>query len=594
MRKAGCVAVIILICTATLAFSSQVVTPTTTLSLEKGNNTSTSGSFQGQANGNAAPGNASKVSTRELLYDGASTGIYAHYMPWYGSSSHINVGYSTADPAQVERQVTDMISRGIQGVIIDWYGPNSAHADLSSTVMMKEAEKHQGFKFAIMEDSAAVRNATDKTRTLISDLVYAWQTYQQSSAYLKVDGRPVVFFFDVELLPIDWNEVRTQVPGNPIFVFQNSGSFSNEFADGGFAWVGSFSNVDDWGQAYLYDFYRTGLASPKLIVGSVKKGFNDTLAVWGEDRIINQNCGQTWLNTFAEIGRHFSASKQLDMVQLVTWNDYEEGTAIEMGIDNCVSVDVSVSGSRLTWNIAGEENTIHHYSVFISTDGENLMKVTDVPAGNRELDLASFDFATGAYTVYVKAVGQPSIRNKMSGPIGYTAGSLSGTEVDLKLAAAPATVSVARGGSASTSIVLTPTGDFKQAVTLNCLNLPAGVRCSFDRQTVTPGTTAVSVKLTISADHVSTARREGFRGSFAFYLPVMGLGMVILGADKLSRKQAAVGLSVLLAVIFVMAGCGTVTTPVEPQASTPGSYTFTIVGQASSFQRSTTATLTVQ
>ena len=56
----------------------------------------------------------------------------------------------------------------------------------------------------------------------------------------------------------------------------------------------------------------------------------------------------------------------------MTWNDYEEGTEIETGIDNCVSVSGSVSGTDLSWNIGGQENTIDHYSVFISQDGQNL------------------------------------------------------------------------------------------------------------------------------------------------------------------------------------------------------------------------------
>jgi len=34
----------------------------------------------------------------------------------------MSVGYASNDPAQVKRQVDDMLSRGIQGVIIDWYG----------------------------------------------------------------------------------------------------------------------------------------------------------------------------------------------------------------------------------------------------------------------------------------------------------------------------------------------------------------------------------------------------------------------------------------------------------------------------------------
>jgi ABC-type xylose transport system substrate-binding protein len=38
----------------------------------------------------------------------------------------MNVGYRSDDPAQVHRQIEDMISRGIDGVIIDWRGTGVA------------------------------------------------------------------------------------------------------------------------------------------------------------------------------------------------------------------------------------------------------------------------------------------------------------------------------------------------------------------------------------------------------------------------------------------------------------------------------------
>ena len=111
---------------------------TTTLSAETSDNTSV-GTFPQHDNGNVAAGNVSKLDTRSLLYPGATTRIYAHVMPWFctpGSAncncsttngltrcnSHILTGYNSNDAVQVKRQVDDMISRGIQGVIIPWYG----------------------------------------------------------------------------------------------------------------------------------------------------------------------------------------------------------------------------------------------------------------------------------------------------------------------------------------------------------------------------------------------------------------------------------------------------------------------------------------
>jgi hypothetical protein len=102
-----------------------VIKPTTTLFAQTSNNTSAASSFANQTDGNLAAGSISKVSTRSLLYPGSKTKIYAHLVLWFGESNHMNVGYSSTDPAQVKRQINDMISRGIDGVVMVWYGPKN-------------------------------------------------------------------------------------------------------------------------------------------------------------------------------------------------------------------------------------------------------------------------------------------------------------------------------------------------------------------------------------------------------------------------------------------------------------------------------------
>jgi len=161
----------------------------------------------------------------------------------------------------------------------------------------------------------------------------------------------------------------------------------------------------------------------KLAVAAAFKGFNDTLASWGTNRVIDQDCGQTWIQSFNEIGKFYSGGNQLAVLQIPTWNDYEEGTAIEMGIDNCVFLIPSQSGSTVSWTVNGQENTIDHYTVFISTNGKNLSPLIDVPAGTHSVDLSKLTASSNTtYFVFVKAVGMPSIQNKMSPAIAYHPG----------------------------------------------------------------------------------------------------------------------------------------------------------------------------
>ena len=243
-------------------FAATTITPTTTLAAETGNNTSAAPSFQAQTNGNIAPGNVSKVPTNSLLYSGSTTTVYAHFMPWFGVSYHMNVGYNSADPAQVKAQVTDMISRGIAGVVIDWYGPNSTQENNSSLAMMNEAQSRNGaFQFAIMEDAGAISSCAntsgcDVTAALISDLNYISQTFVPSPAYIQWNGIPVIFYFGVEAYNIDWTRVRANMPSNLVFVFENTGGFTRSYSDAAFAWVqpSKVTASDPMSLNYLTDF----------------------------------------------------------------------------------------------------------------------------------------------------------------------------------------------------------------------------------------------------------------------------------------------------------------------------------------------------
>jgi len=448
------------------AFATNPITPTTTLSAETGNNTSAASTFQAQSNGNAAPGNVSKVATSSLLYNGSTTAMYAHFMPWFGVSYHMDIGYNSDDPAQVKAQVTDMISRGISGVIIDWYGPGNTHHNGTTLYMMQEAQSRNGaFQFAIMEDAGAIKNCAntagcDITAALISDLNYITQTFVPSPAYMRWNGNPVIFYFGVESYSIDWTRVRANTASNLKFVFQNTGGFTRTYSDGGFSWVqpGDVTATDPMSLSYLTSFYQSAQQHPtKLPVGTSYKGFDDTLASWTANRHMQQQCGQTWLTTFNKANSMWSTADQLAWFQLVTWNDYEEGTEIETGIDNCVGITASVNGDALNWTISGDESTLDHYTAFISGDGTNLMSLGDFPAGTRSVNLATFAFDPGVYSVYVKAVGKPSILNHMSAAATYTSTPTPQPPV-ARLSLSPGSGTAPVAVSASTASSIDPQG----------------------------------------------------------------------------------------------------------------------------------------
>ena len=416
---------------STPSVSGAIPSASTTLQAETGNNTSAANSFPGQKNGDAAASNVSKLPISKLLYSGSTTKVYGHMLGWFGKPNHISVGYQSNTAAQVHAQVQDMMGRGMAGAVLDWYGASDPFINGTAKFLKSEAEAHSGkFEFAITEDKgalaqAAAANGCDVTNQFITDMSYIAANYESSPAYLKVNGRPVVFLFDVDQFYIDWTRAHTSIPGNPLLIARGVNGLTSASDDGGFSWVRISSDAPFNPELNQQDaFFQAAQSNPqKFVVGTAFKGFNDTLASWGTNRVIDQDCGQTWIQSFSEVGKFYSSGNQLPALQIATWNDYEEGTAIEDGVDNCVFLAPSQSGSTISWAVNGQENTIDHYTVYISKDGKNLSSLIDVPSGTHSVDLSKLQVASGkTYFVFVQAVGLPTIQNKMSPAIAYHPG----------------------------------------------------------------------------------------------------------------------------------------------------------------------------
>ncbi len=456
-------AITLILCAAIPSFAATNIVPTTTLQAQTAANTSSN--IAGLPNGNIGGYNVSKLPIRNLLYPGSTTKIYAAFQSWFGTQSHISVGYNSADPAQVKRQVEDMISRGIQGAIVDWYGMSDPFINSATQQMRAQAEAHSGFEFALMYDGGALFNAArqnncDVTTQAIRDLTQGYNQYMNSPAYSKIDGRPVVFMFGTETWYIDWDQVRASVPGNPIFLFQGPGGFTETpQSNGAYQWIQIASlNPFDEQLSAQQQFYAAAVGKAQQpSFGSTYKGFNDVSAIWSTNRVISQHCGQTWLDTFGQIDQFYSAGNQLPAVQIVTWNDYEEGTEIESGVDDCVSVSPAMVGGWLTWNVTGNENAVDHYTVYISTDGQNLMDLADLPVTQHAINMGTFGLNPGNYVLYVQAVGKPSIINHISPAMGYRTSDQSPTLVTNVDTSGGMTVSVNLSGSTDPDGVVTGT-----------------------------------------------------------------------------------------------------------------------------------------
>ena len=282
--------------------------------------------------------------------------ILADYQPWFGDPNHINVGYNSQDPNVLREQIAHARNMGIYAFVVDWYGPRQPFLDRSYALLQQIASEEH-FHVAIMYDETQEDNgrATDDA---LEAMELAYKKYigpgaGGRDAYLTYQGRPIVFVFPKKG-NTDWNQVRQQVrswESPPYLIYEDDPppQFAQAF-DGQYAWVypGSKGWKPDgqaWGEDYLDSFYtKMRTKHPdEITVGGVWPGFDDSKASWSLHRRIDARCGKTFEDTLRLFREHDDPRHPIPFVLIATWNDYEEGTAIERGIPRCNTQSATLS-----------------------------------------------------------------------------------------------------------------------------------------------------------------------------------------------------------------------------------------------------------
>ena len=279
---------------------------------------------------------------QNLQAPNSSPKLLAVYMPWFGNHIHMDVGYASYDPNVLRHQIQQARHMGISAFVVDWYGSNSPFSD-HNFALMEEAADESHFQVALLynETEDEDQQATDGAMAAFDE---AYKSYigpqaPHRSAYLTYNGHPMIFIFP-KRGHVDWNRVMEHVSNweaTPYLFYKDEppAQYLSDFS-GMYAWVqpgqkGWTPDGSNWGEQYLDYFYKNmrNKHPDKIAIGAAWPGFNDSGAKWGLNRHMASRCGQTFEDTLHFYTRYFDAAHPLPFIMIETWNDYEEGTAIE-------------------------------------------------------------------------------------------------------------------------------------------------------------------------------------------------------------------------------------------------------------------------
>jgi hypothetical protein len=287
--------------------------------------------------------------------------ILAHYMPWYVAKpfsqvwgwhwtmNHFNpdrvidgrrpiashfyplIGpYDSGDPHVLEYHLLLMKLAGIDGVIVDWYGLQDFRDYRilhRNTQRLVDRAGRLGMKFAICYEDQTIDALVEAGRLKPRDRVNHAQQEIESLAkhwlprdnYVRLDGRPVLLSFGQNgLRDEEWTQCLARVKTQVAYFSQHH---RRTAASGAFDWPIPKEGLD------AIDRFRESARSWPHSIAAAYPRFVDIYA--------EANVHESWGRIEDDLGATFRSSLKLaletnsPLIQIVTWNDWGEGTMIE-------------------------------------------------------------------------------------------------------------------------------------------------------------------------------------------------------------------------------------------------------------------------
>jgi hypothetical protein len=258
--------------------------------------------------------------------------IWSNYDPLIGP-------YDSMDPDVLECHLLQMKLAGVDGVIVDWYGLSSA-ADYAlnheATEALFDACADFSMDFAICFEDRTIEYRVNTGQLWVSQItndmtsMLGWMqtNWFSQPQYFEKDGAPLLLNFGPIYLsdPAVWDAALGSVPIRPAF-FPLHHLWQGVDGDGGFNWVHASVWDGNPSEAVikqrLINTFNATSSNPDQVIPSAISGFDEAYVGQSYPPVDHRD-GAT-LRECLEVG----IDGPWDIIQLVTWNDFTEGTMIE-------------------------------------------------------------------------------------------------------------------------------------------------------------------------------------------------------------------------------------------------------------------------